>query len=94
MKRAATLLLFLAFVLFSVGVLGDVVFDISAFNEEDFDIEFDEMDDTGEIKPKEGGAFFGAAEGDDGLLMGTIDVKIIEGLPPVIRLSFFYMGEE
>lgn len=79
-------------------------FDISAFeNDPDFTVEFDDMDDTGTISlvRSEDLAMFGAADllgfcddNDSGILVASIDIRILEDFPPVIRLSFEYYGED
>lgn len=74
-----------------------ITFDISPFeNSTNYEIEFDDMDDTGEISLVEGGMFFGLMddEAEEGLLLNTIDIKITENNPPVIRLTFLYIGED
>lgn len=77
-------------------------YDLSVFeNNSDYTVEFDDMDDTGtitfaadseksafifEIIPRDGG-------GSD-LIMGDIDIRIVENFPPLMRLSLYYYGED
>ena len=73
----------------------EVKFDISVFeNNPDYKVEFDEMDDTGTIESSEGNAVAGAGEDGDGLKLGSVDIKIIENQPPIMRISLLYMGED
>ena len=73
----------------------EVKFDISVFeNNPDYKVEFDEMDDTGTIESSEGNAVAGAGEDGDGLILGSVDIKIIENQPPIMRISLLYMGED
>lgn len=73
-----------------------VTFDISPFeNSENYEVEFDEMDDTGDIELVEGGAIIGFSEEDEeGLFLGSLNIKITEALPPVLRVQMMYVGEE
>lgn len=86
------------FILTVIPALADINFDISVFeNSGNYDIEFDDMDDTGTIQPKEGNIIMGMptdGEDDEGALFGYADIRITEGQPPVIRLSLLYIGEE
>ena len=73
----------------------EVKFDISVFeNNPDYKVEFDEMDDTGTIESSEGNAVVGAGEDGDGLILGSVDIKIIENQPPIMRISLYYVGED
>lgn len=73
-----------------------ITFDISPFeNSDNYEVEFDEMDDTGEIALVEGGSIFGTPEDDDeGFILGNFDIKIVEDLPPVVRVNLLYIGED
>ncbi len=73
----------------------EVKFDISVFeNNPDYEVEFDEMDDTGTITSSDGNVVAGAGEDDDGLILGSVDIKILENQPPLMRISLLYMGED
>lgn len=73
----------------------EVKFDISVFEKNpDYKVEFDEMDDTGEIESTEGNTVFGAGTDDDGYVFGDVDIKILENHPPVMRVSLLYSGED
>ena len=95
MKKLVWLLVAL---LISTAAYAEVKFDISVFeNSGKYDIEFDDMNDTGEITPKDGGLIFGTPtepDSDEGMILGTLDIKMLEGEPPVIRLGIFYIGED
>ena len=96
MKKYFALMITLLLVsIVSVPALA-ITFDISPFeNNPNYEVEFDEMDDTGEIALAEGGIIFGTTEEDDeGLLLGDFDIKIIENFPPVVRVSLLYIGED
>ncbi len=95
MKKYLVLLMAALFVMTVSLPAMAMTFDLSPFeNSENYEVEFDEMDDTGEIKLVEGGTVLGLMSEDEGLLIGEVDIKIVEGVPPVIRLSFLYMGED
>lgn len=73
----------------------EVKFDISVFeNNPDYEVEFDEMDDTGTIKSSDGNEVSGVGEDDDGLILGLVDIKILENRAPVMRITLIYMGED
>ncbi len=73
----------------------EVKFDISVFeNNPDYKVEFDEMDDTGTIESSEDNAVAGKVEDDDGLILGSVDIKIVEDLPPIMRICLSYVGED
>ena len=73
----------------------EVKFDISVFeNNPDYKVEFDEMDDTGEITSTEGNTVFGVGTDDDGYIMGDVVIKIVENQPPVMRITLLYWGED
>ena len=77
--------------------LAEIQYDISAFDDPLFDIQIDEMDDTGtiELADSKGSAFAGSGDNDDGgVLIGEIDIRIVEDFPPVMRLTFIYSGEK
>ena len=96
MKKYLTLVI--ALVLVSVMSVHELAinFDISPFeNNANYEVEFDEMDDTGEITLVEGGSFFGTGEeGDEGFIVGSVNIKIVEDLPPVLRVQMGYIGED
>lgn len=74
-------------------------FDFSVFeNNPLYEVEIDDMDDTGTISFAEDsdkvGAFVGNVEDDEGLIIGSMDIRIVEGIPPILRLSLYYMGED
>lgn len=94
-KQLALVITLLLVFIVSVPALA-VTFDLSPFeNNANYEVEFDEMDDTGEIALVDGGVIFGKTEEDDeGFLMGDFDIKIIEDFPPVIRVTLLYMGED
>ena len=73
----------------------EVKFDISVFeNNPDYKVEFDEMDDTGTIESSEDNAVAGKVEDDDCLILGSVDIKIVEDLPPIMRICLSYVGED
>lgn len=73
----------------------EIKFDISPFEDSDkYTIEFDDMDDTGIITLNEGGYITAIFDNDDGIILGQFDIKITENLPPILRLSFLYAGED
>lgn len=75
--------------------VAEVKFDISVFeNNPDYKVEFDEMDDTGTIESSEDNAVAGKVEDDDGLILGSVDIKIVEDLPPIMRICLSYVGED
>ena len=86
--------------LWSGAALAEIEFDISVFeNDPNYEVEFDEMDDTGTIQFAEDSErtniFMGTTDDeDDGMLFGATDIRIAEGFPPSVRLSILYMAEE
>lgn len=86
--------------LWSGAALAEIEFDISVFeNDPNYEVEFDEMDDTGTIRFAEDSErtniFMGTTDDeDDGMLFGVTDIRIAEGFPPSVRLSILYMAEE
>lgn len=86
--------------LWSGAALVEIEFDISVFeNDPNYEVEFDEMDDTGTIRFAEDSErtniFMGTTDDeDDGMLFGVTDIRIAEGFPPSVRLSILYMAEE
>lgn len=73
----------------------EVKFDISVFeNNPDYKVEFDEMDDTGTIESSEGNAVAGEEEDGDGSILGWVEIRIIEDLPPIMRICLSYVGED
>ena len=86
--------------LWSGAALVEIEFDISVFeNDPNYEVEFDEMDDTGTIQFAEDSErtniFMGTTDDeDDGMLFGVTDIRIAEGFPPSVRLSILYMAEE
>ena len=97
MKRYfCIVVLVVALMLITLTCSAAINFDISVFeNNPMYTVEFDDMDDTGEIDLVEGGTFFGTTQEDDeGVVLGVLDMKIIEDLPPIIRLQIFYYGED
>lgn len=96
MKKQLALVITLLLVFIVSAPALAVTFDLSPFeNNANYEVEFDEMDDTGEIALVDGGVIFGKTEEDDeGFLMGDFDIKIIEDFPPVIRVTLLYMGED
>ena len=79
--------------LWSGAALAVIEFDISVFeNDPNYEVEFDEMDDTGTIRFAEDSErtniFMGTTDDeDDGMLFGVTDIRIAEGFPPTVRLS-------
>lgn len=73
-----------------------ITFDLAPFeNSDNYEVEFDEMDDTGEISLVEGGTILGTTEEDDeGFIWGDFDIKILEDFPPIVRVSLLYIGED
>lgn len=68
-------------------------------NDPNYEVEFDEMDDTGTIQFAEDSErtnlFMGITDDeDDGTVIGATDIMIAEGFPPSVRLSILYMAEE
>ena len=86
--------------LWSGAALAEIELDISVFeNDPNYEVEFDEMDDTGTIRFAEDSErtniFMGTTDDeDDGMLFGVTDIRIAEGFPPSVRLSILYMAEE
>ena len=86
--------------LWSGAALAEIEFDISVFeNDPNYEVEFDEMDDTGTIQFAEDSErtniFMGTTDDeDDGMHFGVTDIRIAEGFPPSVRLSILYMAEE
>ena len=86
--------------LWSGAALAEIEFDISVFeNDPNYEVEFDEMDDTGTIQFAEDSErtniFMGTTDDeDDGMLFGVTDIRIAEGFPPSVRLSILYMAED
>ena len=96
MKKYLALVISLLLVSFvSVPALA-ISFDLFPFeNNANYEVEFDEMDDTGEISLVEGGTIIGTTEEDDeGFILGDFDIKIVENLPPVVRVNLLYIGED
>ena len=86
--------------LWSGAALAEIKFDISVFeNDPNYEVEFDEMDDTGTIQFAEdserSNIFMGTTDDeDDGMVIGFTDIRIAEGFPPSVRLSILYMAED
>ena len=86
--------------LWSGAALAEIEFDISVFeNDPNYEVEFDERDDTGTIRFAEDSErtniFMGTTDDeDDGMLFGVTDIRIAEGFPPSVRLSILYMAED
>ena len=86
--------------LWSGAALAEIEFDISVFeNDPNYEVEFDEMDDTGTIQFAEDSErtniFMGTTDDeDDGMHFGVTDIRLAEGFPPSVRLSILYMAEE
>ena len=65
-----------------------------------YEVEFDEMDDTGTIQFAEdserSNIFMGTTDDEDGGNGhgGFTDIRIAEGFPPSVRLSILYMAED
>ena len=92
---ALTLLLLFTLSVFSNALAAS--FDINAFSDaEVFEIEIDDMDDTGEISLKNGGSVFGTLTFGSKtiIVIGDVDIKITEDFPPVIRISLLTMGDK
>lgn len=72
----------------------EIKFDISPFeNSDNYTIEFDDMDDTGEINLTTEGRYVVSLLGnDDSIFGGEFDIKIIENMPPTLRINWFYLG--
>lgn len=96
MKKIIAILIIAMLVIPSA--LAEINFDISVFEEAGlYDIEFDDMDDTGMITLKEGGIYLGLPSDEDaseGFLLGNFGLAIIEGEPPVIGFTMMYSGED
>ena len=86
--------------LWSGAALAEIEFDISVFeNDPNYEVEFDEMDDTGTIQfaedSEQSNIFMGTTDDEDGgMVIGFTDIRIAEGFPPSVRLSILYMAEE
>ena len=86
--------------LWSGAALAEIEFDISVFeNDPNYEVEFDEMDDTGTIQfaedSEQSNIFMGTTDDeDDGMVIGFTDIRIAEGFPPSVRLSILYMAED
>ena len=86
--------------LWSGAALAEIKFDISVFeNDPNYEVEFDEMDDTGTIQFAEdserSNIFMGTTDDEDGgMVIGFTDIRIAEGFPPSVRLSILYMAED
>ena len=95
MKKWAMWIAALMLCLSVATAMAEVKFDISVFqNNENYNVEFDEMDDTGEITSTEGNVIFGGSSDDEGYVIGDVDIKIIENYPPVMRATLLYSGED
>lgn len=96
MKKCMTFILSLLLVISITVPAYAVNFDMTPFEEADnYTVTYDDMDDTGEVTPIEGGTILASIEGnDEGRVLLQYDIKIIEGMPPVIRLSVMYRGED
>lgn len=75
-------------------------FDISVFEDDpNFEVEFDDMDDTGRIQFAEDsdmtGMFVGTSEDEDGgVVLGDMSIVITEGLPPVLGIGAYYFADD
>ena len=75
-------------------------FDISVFEDDpNFEVEFDDMDDTGKIQFAEDsdmtGLFIGTSEDEDGgVVLGDMSIVITEGLPPVLGIGAYYIADD
>ena len=75
-------------------------FDISVFEDDpNFEVEFDDMDDTGKIQFAEDsdmtGMFVGTSEDEDGgVVLGDMSIVITEGLPPVLGIGAYYFADD
>ena len=98
MKKYLALFIIACMVCMFVPVMSfaDINFDLKAFDEEFFDIEIDEMDDSGEIRVKDSKASFmwSGDNSEDGLVFGSFDIKIIEQYPPCIRMSVMLISKK
>lgn len=100
MLKRLIAVIFTCVLLWSGAALAEIEFDISVFeNDPNYEVEFDEMDDTGTIRFAEDSErtniFMGTTDDeDDGMLFGVTDIRIAEGFPPSVRLSILYMAEE
>ena len=98
MKRLFVLVLSLMVIMSIIPhSVADAYYDITPFKENpSFEVEYDDMDDTCEITIKDSkGSLFGSTEGEgNGILMATLDIKAIPDYPPLIRISFIYMGSK
>ena len=96
MKKIIAILIIAMLVIPSA--LAEINFDISVFEEAGlYDIEFDDMDDTGMITLKEGGIYWGLPSDEDaseGFLLGTLCLALVEGQPPAIGFTMLYSGED
>lgn len=96
MKKYLALVISLLLVSFASAPALAVTFDLAPFeNSDNYEVKFDEMNDTGEISLVEGGRIFGVPEDDDeGIIIGDFDAIIIEGYPPIVRVNLIYAGED
>lgn len=99
MRRLGKLVLCCALVLMMgmCSVFAEMNFDISVFeNDERFSVEFDDMDDTGEINLADSDfLFYGHCDEEGmGAFAFKLDIKIVNELPPVLRLHVMYLAEE
>ena len=97
LKRLFAMILACA-LLWSGTALAEIEFDISVFeNDPNYEVEFDEMDDTGTIQfaedSEQSNIFMGTTDDeDDGMVIGFTDIRIAEGFPPSVRLSILLYG--
>lgn len=101
MKKILALVITLLLVsMLTIPALAAVNFDISPFeNADKYQIEFDDMDDTGEIRLASGGTFLGTGdedEDDDGLIIGSVSILILDSIPvpPFVVVHFSYIGDD
>lgn len=98
MKKCFALAIGLLLVcMFTVPALA-VNFDVTPFEKsENFKITYDDMDDTGEITfvEAEKNISLGITEEDNaGVVLLSTDIKLIENIPPLIRVAVWYSGED
>lgn len=92
-KVFSFLLVFVALLSASMTALA-FNFDITPFKETGiYDIEYDDMDDSVVILPKEKKLIFGFPDDGDGLLLAVPSVVMNETIPPCMTITILYKGE-
>lgn len=95
MKKSLTFLIAAIIMTIIINVAAASGFDVTVFqNNPLYDVEYDDMDDTLEISLVDDCLIMAFFDDDEGSLLGTIDIKKLEGYPPVLRLSIMYSGDD